>query len=140
MKDDNKFSLANLFSGDGSSASASSLRGSNNSATLEPHPSKRNHINPLNALYPPNRLAAEKAAADSGGVAEGSSPPLPFHPNVKSGVLENGFSYVFLPNRSPPGRFEAHLQVFSGSGTLSCVVVADMGVVGVYGIVSRTNS
>ncbi|EED88766.1 stromal processing peptidase, partial [Thalassiosira pseudonana CCMP1335] len=40
---------------------------------------------------------------------------LPFHPNVKSGVLENGFSYVFLPNRSPPGRFEAHLQVFSGS-------------------------
>jgi hypothetical protein len=35
---------------------------------------------------------------------------------VVSGVLENGFSYVFLPNRSPPGRFEAHLQVFSGSG------------------------
>lgn len=42
---------------------------------------------------------------------------LPFHPQVKSGVLDNGFSYVFLPNRSPPGRFEAHLQVFSGSGT-----------------------
>lgn len=41
---------------------------------------------------------------------------LPFHPMVKSGVLENGFSYVFLPNRSPAGRFEAHLQVFSGSG------------------------
>lgn len=45
------------------------------------------------------------------------SPPLPIHPAVKSGVLDNGFSWVFLPNRSPSGRFEAHLQVFSGSGT-----------------------
>ncbi len=44
------------------------------------------------------------------------SPPLPIHPAVKSGVLDNGFSWVFLPNRSPSGRFEAHLQVFSGSG------------------------
>ena len=41
---------------------------------------------------------------------------LPMHPDVKSGVLPNGFSYVILPNKSPPGRFEAHLQVFSGSG------------------------
>lgn len=107
MKDENgggKFSLANLFSSDGSSSS-SSLRGS--TAVLEPHPSKRDHINPLNALYPPNR---EKAQSDVG-----DSPPLPFHPAVQSGVLPNGFSYVFLPNRSPPGRFEAHLQVFSGS-------------------------
>ena len=51
---------------------------------------------------------------------------LPFHPQVKSGVLDNGFSYVFLPNRSPPGRFEAHLQVFSGSGM--CFVMNDFDV------------
>jgi len=40
---------------------------------------------------------------------------LPVHPDVRSGVLSNGLPYVILPNRSPPGRFEAHLQVFSGS-------------------------
>lgn len=100
-----KFSLSNLFSSDGGAA-APSLRGS--AATLEPHPSKRDHINPLNALYPANRETIESGAGLS-------SPPLPFHPDVVSGVLDNGFSYVFLPNRSPPGRFEAHLQVFSGS-------------------------
>mmetsp|Transcript_25241 Transcript_25241/g.54360 ORF Transcript_25241/g.54360 Transcript_25241/m.54360 type:complete len:1216 (-) Transcript_25241:175-3822(-) len=107
MKDESasKFSLSNLFSGDGAAASSASLRGS---ATLEPHPSKRDHINPLNALYPPNRQSTEASDA-------AASPPLPFHPAVQSGILDNGFSYVFLPNRSPPGRFEAHLQVFSGS-------------------------
>ncbi|KAL7536921.1 hypothetical protein ACHAXR_007470 [Thalassiosira sp. AJA248-18] len=104
-----KFSLSNLFSGDGSSSSSSpSLRGSS-STTLEPHPSKRNHINPLNALYPPHREALLS------GTNPSRTDPLPFHPAVQSGVLSNGFSYVFLPNRSPPGRFEAHLQVFSGS-------------------------
>ena len=135
-----RFSLANLFSGDSSSSSSSSspsvLRGSSASAVLEPHPSKRDHINPLNALYPPDLLLASSSSTIDekvGGVAMGgddeegsssitsssssSSAPslLPFHPSVRSGVLPNGFSYVFLPNRSPPGRFEAHLQVFSGS-------------------------
>lgn len=109
MKDEStpKFSLSNLFAGDGEGSVSSSLRGS---ATLEPHPSKRDHINPLNALYPPNRQAIADASDPSL-----TSPPLPFHPAVQSGILSNGFSYVFLPNRSPPGRFEAHLQVFSGS-------------------------
>lgn len=113
----NKFSLANLFSSDGSSSSSASLRGSSSSAVLEPHPSKRDHINPLNALYTPNRSAIESSSSSSEVEedASKSSPPLPFHPAVRSGVLPNGLSYVFLPNRSPPGRFEAHLQVFSGS-------------------------
>eukprot|EP00804_Cyclotella_cryptica_P018155 CCRYP_005917-RB/>CCRYP_005917-RB protein AED:0.04 eAED:0.04 QI:187/1/1/1/1/1/3/382/1138 len=113
MKDEapgSKFSLSSLFSSDSTNKSA--LRGTT-AATLEPHPSARAHINPLNALYPPKRRALEVAAATGGG--DEMSRPLPFHPQVVSGVLENGFSYVFLPNRSPPGRFEAHLQVFSGS-------------------------
>ena len=49
-------------------------------------------------------------------ILQTESEPLPVHPDVKSGTLPNGFSYVILPNKSPPGRFEAHLQVFSGSG------------------------
>ena len=40
---------------------------------------------------------------------------LPQHPDVVSGVLENGLPYIILPNKSPADRFEAHLQVFSGS-------------------------
>jgi len=105
------FSFANLFSGkeksnSAATATAPTLRG--RSKALEPHPSVRPHISPLNRLGPDfdNSQIPEEAG------------PLPMHPDVRSGTLPNGFSYVILPNKSPPGRFEAHLQVFSGSGTL----------------------
>jgi len=94
MKDESgdSFKLSNIFGGSSSTSS------------LEPHPSKRDHINPLNLLTP-------SKARDAASVSEA----LPVHKDVKSGILPNGFSYVILPNKSPPGRFEAHLQVFSGS-------------------------
>jgi hypothetical protein len=93
------FSLGNLFSGSGSgSSTASALRGS-----TTPHPSVRPHVSPLNRL------------ADKIPHKPVTSELLPVHPDVISGVLPNGLSYVILPNKSPPGRFEAHLQVFSGS-------------------------
>lgn len=41
--------------------------------------------------------------------------PLPTHPKLVTGKLENGFTYVILPNAVPTGRFEAHLEVMSGS-------------------------
>eukprot|EP01038_Epipyxis_sp_PR26KG_P008162 gene8162-11046_t len=41
--------------------------------------------------------------------------PLLKHPKLVEGKLENGFTYVILPNAVPPGRFEAHLEVLSGS-------------------------
>jgi hypothetical protein len=101
------FSLSNLFGGskegaaeDAASATAT-LRGSKK---LEPHPSVRKHISPLNRLGPDPQVQPK-------------SDPLPIHPDVRSGTLPNGLPYVILPNKSPPGRFEAHLQVFSGSGT-----------------------
>lgn len=48
--------------------------------------------------------------------AKGADPaPLPLHPAVHLGQLDNGLSYAILPNRSPPGRFEVHLEVFAGS-------------------------
>jgi hypothetical protein len=96
---DGMFSLANLFGGD-SAPSSPTLRGTKN---LEPHPSVRSHISPL------NRLGPDKTKAPK-------SEPLPGHPDVRSGTLPNGLPYIILPNASPPGRFEAHLQVFSGSG------------------------
>lgn len=44
-----------------------------------------------------------------------TSSPLPKHPNIVQGKLENGFSYIILPNAIPSGRFEAHLEILSGS-------------------------
>ena len=46
-----------------------------------------------------------------------SSTPLPSHTTTIRKTLSNGFSYVILPNASPAGRFEAHLQVFTGSSS-----------------------
>lgn len=40
---------------------------------------------------------------------------LPMHKQLIEGKLDNGFSYVILPNQVPAGRFEAHLEVLSGS-------------------------
>lgn len=91
------FSLGNLFGGSGAGVATA-----DRSAT-EPHPSVRPHISPLNRLF--DKQPHQPVASE----------PLPVHPDVVSGVLPNGLSYVILPNRSPPGRFEAHLQVFSGS-------------------------
>jgi hypothetical protein len=102
MKQEGKsFSLGNLFSGENGSPGASTLRGNKN---LEPHPSVRPHISALNRLGPDKQK-------------ETKTEPLPNHPEVRSGTLANGLPYIILPNKSPPGRFEAHLQVFSGSGT-----------------------
>jgi hypothetical protein len=106
------FSLSNLFGGNKEDGGVTStLRGSS-SNKLEPHPSVRKHISPLNRLGPDPQVQPQ-------------SEPLPIHPDVRSGTLPNGLPYVILPNKSPPGRFEAHLQVFSGSGTSSdvCMVM-----------------
>ena len=102
----NNFSFSNLFSKSASSATAPTrLRPT--SAT-EPHPSERAHISPLNRL---SSTTASAAAAQQ----EITQSLLPVHPDVRSGTLSNGLPYIILPNKSPPGRFEAHLQVFSGS-------------------------
>jgi predicted Zn-dependent peptidase len=44
-----------------------------------------------------------------------SNIPLPKHDLLVEGKLDNGFTYIILPNTVPPGRFEAHLEVLSGS-------------------------
>lgn len=106
------FTLSALFGATNAAKSkaATALRGA--AAATAEHPSVRDHVSPLNLLYPGGGLddpASPRVVAGRGGE------PLPVHPEVKSGVLKNGLSYVILPNKSPPGRFEAHLQVFSGS-------------------------
>ena len=107
MKDGAKesFTLASMFGSKNKSPSDSNpikkLRG-------EPHPSVRPHISPL------NRLGKDMTTTNLSSTS--TNEPLPVHPLVRSGVLDNGMPYIILPNKSPPGRFEVHLQVFSGSG------------------------
>lgn len=35
--------------------------------------------------------------------------------NLRLGQLENGLKYVMLPNKVPPQRFEAHLEMHAGT-------------------------
>ncbi len=91
--------FGNMFGNNSGEDGGTALRGK-----LPPHPSVRSHISPLNRLGPDPQ-------------SKPTSEPLPVHPEVRSGTLANGLPYIILPNKSPPGRFEAHLQVFSGSCT-----------------------
>lgn len=40
---------------------------------------------------------------------------LPSHPKLYRGQLQNGLRYVILPNKVPPNRFEAHMEIHAGS-------------------------
>ncbi|KAL8170335.1 hypothetical protein V2J09_022139 [Rumex salicifolius] len=40
---------------------------------------------------------------------------LPSHPKLYKGQLKNGLRYIILPNKVPPNRFEAHMEVHVGS-------------------------
>jgi predicted Zn-dependent peptidase len=101
------FSLGNLFkSSGGGAATTPALRRGGNGATASKHPSVRPHISPLNRLAHGDQEPV---------VTRTTSEALPSHEQVVSGVLDNGMPYIILPNKSPAGRFEAHLQVFSGS-------------------------
>lgn len=41
--------------------------------------------------------------------------------NLRMGQLANGFSYVMLPNKVPPQRFEAHLEMHAGMAQASAL-------------------
>lgn len=40
---------------------------------------------------------------------------LPSHPKVYRGELKNGLRFIILPNKVPPNRFEAHMEMHVGS-------------------------
>uniref|UniRef100_A0A2P2KHM4 Uncharacterized protein n=1 Tax=Rhizophora mucronata TaxID=61149 RepID=A0A2P2KHM4_RHIMU len=48
-------------------------------------------------------------------VTEFLSSELPSHPKLHRGQLRNGLRYLILPNKVPPNRFEAHMEVHVGS-------------------------
>ena len=55
------------------------------------------------------------AVGSSGGVEALLVAELEQHPELEVGHLPNGLRFVVLPNRAPPARFEAHLEIHAGS-------------------------
>ncbi|OAY51233.1 stromal processing peptidase, chloroplastic [Manihot esculenta] len=49
------------------------------------------------------------------GLDEFLNAELPSHPKLCRGQLKNGLRYLILPNKVPPNRFEAHMEVHVGS-------------------------
>ena len=107
--DNSTFSLQNLFGSNSAATAATTATRTPTqlrSSSTRSHPSVQPHISPLHRL-----LTLQKGANS----AANKPNALPVHPDVKCGTLDNGMPYVILPNKAPQGRFEAHLQVFSGS-------------------------
>jgi hypothetical protein len=73
--------------------------------------------NDVGARWGPSAAAAaaKRRCTLSMYTATEAAPVLPQHQGLLRGRLDNGFSYVILPNKVPEGRFEAHLEVLSGS-------------------------
>ncbi|BBN04418.1 stromal processing peptidase, chloroplastic [Marchantia polymorpha subsp. ruderalis] len=53
--------------------------------------------------------------AETADVEEFLQSKLPSHPKLHRGELKNGLRYVILPNKVPPNRFEAHMEMHVGS-------------------------
>ena len=62
----------------------------------------------------------DSSAAAAGRAEELLGMRLEQNSALELGSLPNGLRYVLLPNRSPPARFEAHLEVHAGSGARPC--------------------
>jgi predicted Zn-dependent peptidase len=58
---------------------------------------------------------ATAGAAPSAAAEDLLARPLDYNPRLDMGHLPNGLRYVILPNATPPGRFEAHLEMHAGS-------------------------
>jgi hypothetical protein len=60
-------------------------------------------------------LPAQADVEDAVDVRSMLSEEIRGEPNLVVGHLDNGFQYVILPNKLPPTRFEAHLEIHAGS-------------------------
>ena len=72
--------------------------------------------------FPPSRLINQNKWGPVRTKINMLASPVPLsvqklspHEKLVEGSLKNGFSYVILPNEVPEGRFEAHLEILSGS-------------------------
>ncbi|KFM27169.1 putative zinc protease PqqL [Auxenochlorella protothecoides] len=83
-------------------------------ASQAPKPSARRLVNPTTSRssLPARRCAEDAVVAPSEG---GPSQALEPHQALDIYYLDNGLRVVFLPNPSPVDRFEAHLEVHTGS-------------------------
>lgn len=59
--------------------------------------------------------SAQAGVENATDVKEVLETPVRRHAELVTGQLDNGLKYVVLPNKTPPQRFEAHLEVHAGS-------------------------
>jgi hypothetical protein len=76
------------------------------------HPSTPLLINPLPPLP---QVDAPTAPSGQGTPDPLLALELQPHKELDVGHLPNGLRYVILPNKAPPNRFEAHLEIHAGS-------------------------
>ncbi|KAL3693392.1 hypothetical protein R1sor_007043 [Riccia sorocarpa] len=81
------------------------------------------HNEPHAVTWMPEEGIREKDEKESLGISETEGADLeefllsklPSHPKLHRGELKNGLRYVILPNKVPPNRFEAHMEMHVGS-------------------------
>jgi len=72
------------------------------------------HTRPTTAAQPRPHPQAD-LEEDRTAVAQLLKAPMREHGQLVQGQLSNGLRYVVLPNKTPPERFEAHLEIHAGS-------------------------
>eukprot|EP00898_Chlorokybus_atmophyticus_P002810 jgi/Chlat1/352/Chrsp10S01473 len=110
-----------------SSSSSSPQPSQQQPASPQQHPSRASHVRPPDAVAAHTTLAdttSHPLYSPSDDDIDTLPPidinalyqtPLPSHPKLIRGTLDNGLKYVVLPNPVPPSRFEAHLEIGVGS-------------------------
>jgi len=61
------------------------------------------------------KMVSTDATKIGSTIPQGEREMLAQHEKLVQGKLDNGLTYIVLPNKVPEGRFEAHLEVLSGS-------------------------
>ena len=85
--------------------------------TTTPHSLEAHATHPVNPRSAAGRacvLLWQVEADSESGMEELLRTELHQNDKLDVGYLENGLRYVLLPNRAPPNRFEAHLEVHAG--------------------------
>jgi hypothetical protein len=73
------------------------------------------NANALQAGVADSPTGTDSSSSGSGSSSELLSQRVKGNGQLITGQLSNGLRYVLLPNRTPPQRFEAHLEVHAGS-------------------------
>ena len=81
----------------------------------------RGFVRPRSLLVPAPSVKFERLCSSKPSLASASATTLPEcrrlkqHADIIEGSLDNGLRFVLLPHKNPAGKFDAHLEILSGS-------------------------